>query len=224
MRPGPEDVQARRMTSALGQLELCNVAASGKAHSEDLVQAADSAAWLFDGASAHDDTDTWTDHDASWFVCQLSQALTAQLGRLADRDLTEILAAAIGHVSSLHTQLCPHLPSAHTPSATAVIVRRSTQNLEYLVLGDSTLLVQTNDGEVHHHADKRLSAIAPDIRDSIHQQLHHAATTSRRTAISSEPCTLQNEPHATATADTGSPATTHMPRSQPHRPLQPRRP
>jgi hypothetical protein len=173
MRPGADDVQTRRITSSLGQLKLCNVVASGKAHSEDLVQTADSAAWLFDGASAHDDTDACTEHDASWFVCQLSQALSAQLGRLADRDLTDILAAAIGHVSSLHTQLCPHVPSRHGPSATAVIVRRREEALEYLVLGDSALLVQTGDGEVHHHSDKRLSAIAPDIRDSIHQDLHH---------------------------------------------------
>jgi Protein phosphatase 2C len=171
MQPESDETQTRRITSSLGQLELCNIAASGKAHSDDLVQATDSAAWLFDGASAHDDTDACTDHDASWFVCELSQALATQLGQLADRDLTDILAAAISQVSNLHTQLCPHVPSGHGPSATAVIVRRNTQNLEYLVLGDSTLLVQTSDGEIHHHSDKRLSAIAPHLRTSIHQGL-----------------------------------------------------
>jgi hypothetical protein len=160
------------MTSALGQLELCNVAAPGKAQSEDLAQAVDAAAWLFDGASAHDDADACTDHDASWFVCQLSQALTSELHRLPDRDLRNVLAAAIGEVSSVHTRLCPQVPAGHGPSATAVIVRRRKQALEYLVLGDSTLLVQTADGEVYHHSDKRLSTIAPDVRDSIRQALH----------------------------------------------------
>jgi Protein phosphatase 2C len=171
MQTGP-DTETHRVTSALGQLELCNLAASGKAHSEDLVEAVGSAAWLFDGASAHDDADACTDHDASWFVCQLSQALAAQLSRPPDRDLRDVLAAAIRHVSSLHTQLCPQVPAGHGPSATAVIVRRREQALEYLVLGDSTLLVQTADGDVNHHSDKRLNAIAPDVRDSIRQALH----------------------------------------------------
>jgi hypothetical protein len=117
-------------SSATCAFELCNVAASGRAHSEDLVQTANSAAWLFDGASAHHDTDACTDHDASWFVRQLSEALASQLNRPADRDLTEILAASIGQVSTLHTQLCPHVPAGHGPSATAVIVRRRQQALE----------------------------------------------------------------------------------------------
>jgi hypothetical protein len=166
------DAETRRMTSALGHLELCNVAAPGKAQSEDLVQTTDSAAWLFDGASAHDDADACSDHDASWFVCQLSQALASELSRPPDRALRDVLATAIGHVSTLHTQLCPQVRTGHGPSATAVIVRRRKDALEYLVLGDSTLLVQTGDGDVHHHSDKRLSTIAPDLRDTIHQALH----------------------------------------------------
>jgi hypothetical protein len=173
MQPASDHLQAHRVTSALGQLKLCSVAALGKAQSEDLVQTAHSAAWLFDGASAHDDADACTDHDASWFVRQLSQAVASQLSRPVDRGLTDILAAAIGQISILHSQLCPQVPAGHGPSATAVIVRRRQQALEYLVLGDSTLLVQTGDGDIHHHSDKRLSAIAPDIRESIRQGLHH---------------------------------------------------
>jgi hypothetical protein len=164
--------ETRRVTSALGQLELCNVGAPGKAQTEDLVQCTDSAAWLLDGASAHDDADACADHDASRFVCQLSHALTAQLSRQPDRDLRDILTAAIGHVSTVHTQFCPHVPAGHGPSATAVIVRRREQAFEYLVLGDSTLLVQTGAGAVRHHSDKRLSALAPDVRNAIRQALH----------------------------------------------------
>ena len=197
MQPGA-DAQTRRMTSALGQLELCNVAAPGKTHSEDLIQTAGSAAWLLDGASAHDDANTCNDHDASWFVCQLSHALTAQLSRPPDHDLRDVLAAAIGHVSTVHTQLCPQVPAGHGPSATAVIVRRRKQALEYLILGDSTLLVQTRDGEVHHHSDKRLSTIAPDVRHSIRQGLHdgcgynHAAHHDRLRALHAAERSMRN--------------------------------
>ena len=198
MQTGADVTETRRMTSALGQLELCNVAAPGKAHSEDLVQTADSAAWLFDGASAHDDADACNDHDASWFVCQLSQALGAQLSRPPDRDLRHVLATAIDLVNTLHTQLCPQVPTGHGPSATAVIVRRREQALEYLVLGDSTLLIQTTDGGVHHHSDKRLSTIAPDVRNSIHQGLHdgccynHAAHHDRLRALHAAERAMRN--------------------------------
>ena len=197
MQPG-SDVETRHMTSALGQLELCNLAAPGKAQSEDLVQAVDAAAWLFDGASAHDDADACTDHDASWFVCQLSQALASELSRPPDRDLRDVLAIAIGRVSTLHTQLCPQVPAGHGPSATAVIVRRREQALEYLVLGDSTLLVQTGEGEVHHHSDKRLSTIAPDVRDSIRRALRdgcgydHAAHCDRLRALHAAERAMRN--------------------------------
>lgn len=163
--------QTRRVNSLLGRIELGNVAAVGKTNSDDLVDTAGSAAWLFDGASAHDDPAACEEHDAAWFVCQLSLALAAELSEQADRTLRDTLAAAIGRVSALHARLCPRVPTGHGPSATAVVARRRHQALEYLVLGDSALLVQTGDGEVYHHSDKRLSTIAAHLRDSIRQGL-----------------------------------------------------
>jgi hypothetical protein len=38
MQSAPDDPKTRRVTSPLGRLELCNVAAAGKAQSEDLLQ------------------------------------------------------------------------------------------------------------------------------------------------------------------------------------------
>jgi hypothetical protein len=198
MKPSPRTLQLRRVTSELGRLELCNVAAAGATHSEDLVETAGSAAWLLDGASAHDDPAACTDHDASWFVQQLSQALAAELSQPPDRALRAILAGAIGRVSTLHAQLCPHIASGHGPSATAVIVRRRNQALEYLVLGDSALLIQTGDAKVHHHSDDRLSAIAPHLRDSIRQALRagrgydHPAHRDRVRALHATEQTMRN--------------------------------
>jgi hypothetical protein len=171
MQPVDENLQIRRVRSALGRLELCNVAAPGKAHSEDLVDTTDSAAWLLDGASAHYDAAACTDHDAPWFVRQLSHGLATELSQPGPRALTDLLCAAIDRVGTLHTQLCPHVPPGHGPSATVVIVRRRDQALEYLVLGDSALLVQTADDEINHHRDTRLSAIAADLRDTISRTL-----------------------------------------------------
>jgi Protein phosphatase 2C len=160
----------RQVDSVLGHLELCNVPAPDKKRSEDLVDTTDSAAWLFDGTNADDDPDACDLHDASWFVQQLSHALTATLNRRPAPHLRTALANAIAQVGDAHAQLCPRA-ARHRAAATAVIVRRSDQALEYLVLGDSALLVQTRDKRVHHHSDKRLSTLAPAIRDSIHRAL-----------------------------------------------------
>lgn len=159
------------MDSPLGRVELCNVAATDNAQSEDLVKTAGSAAWLLDGAGAHDDPQACKRHDASWFVQQLSHALAAELGEAPARHLHATLAGAIARVDSLHERLCPHVLQGHGPAATAVIVRRRSQTLDYLVLGDSALLVQTGDGQVHHHSDKRLSTVDPRLRESIHLAL-----------------------------------------------------
>lgn len=166
-----ETTQTRHVTSPLGHLHLANVAAIGKSRSEDLVDTAGSAAWLLDGASARGDPEACPQHDASWFVCQLSQALATELCEPAGRDLRDVLATGIERIGSLHAQLCPRIPTGHGPSATVVIVRRHARELDYLVLGDSTLLVQTAGGEVEHHSDTRLSAIAPHVRDAMRQAL-----------------------------------------------------
>lgn len=165
--------QIRQLDSELGHVELCNIPAPGKPRSEDLVQTAGSAAWLFDGTSAHDDPHACDQHDGVWFVEQLSQALADELTRAPPHPLVaDALAAAITRVASSHSQLCPDTRRGHGPSATAVVVRRRAEELEYLVLGDSALLVQTHDGQVHHHSDKRLSTVEPRLRKSIHLALH----------------------------------------------------
>lgn len=161
----------RRVSSVLGRMELGNVAATGKAQSDDLVDTAGSAAWLFDGASAHDDPAACDAHDASWFVQQLSQSLGSELSKSAERELRHTFATAIARVSARHAQLCPHVRSGHGPLAAAVIVRRRHGALEYLILGDSALLVQSGDGQVNHHSDKRLSTVAADLRGAIQQGL-----------------------------------------------------
>jgi hypothetical protein len=166
-----ENTQTRHVTSALGDLRLANVAAIGKNRSDDLVGTAGSSAWLLDGASAHNDPEACLQHDVSWFVCQLSQALATELCESVDRDLRDVLATSIRRVNSLHAQMCSQTAKGHRASATVVIVRRHHDVLQHLVLGDSALLVQTAGGEVHHHSDTRLSAIAPHVRGAIRQAL-----------------------------------------------------
>jgi hypothetical protein len=163
----------RYVDSPLGHIALCNVPALGKSRSEDLVDTAGSAAWLLDGASAYDDRDACQEHDALWFVQHLSRALAVELTNGTSRTLRDTLATAIARVNVLHGEFCPRQVPGHGPSATALIVRRINDALEYLVLGDSALIVQTHDGQVHHHSDKRLSNVHPRDRALIRQALRN---------------------------------------------------
>jgi hypothetical protein len=111
-------MQMRHVTSPLGHLHLANVAAIGKSRSEDLVDTVGSVAWLLDGAGARGDPNACRQHDASWFVCQLSQALAREFRESAGRDLRDVLAISIERVGSQHARLCPQIATGHGPSAT----------------------------------------------------------------------------------------------------------
>lgn len=88
--------------------------------------------------------------------------------------LVEGLATAIAAVAEEHHQTCPPSRESLGPSAAAALVRHRAEALEYLLLGDVTLLIQT-ESEVAHHCDRRLSTVAPDTRARIRSHLQHGA-------------------------------------------------
>ncbi len=105
-------------------------------------------------------------HSVPWFTARLGGALTELT--LSGRDLTlpEILSRAIGRTAEAHAQTC-ELSHPRTPQATVVVTRWSADTLEYLVLSDSVLLLQSPDGTVREVLDDRLarlprSALASD--------------------------------------------------------------
>lgn len=105
-------------------------------------------------------------HSVSWFTARLGGSLTELT--VSDRDLTlpEILSQAIGRTADAHAHTC-ELSHPRTPQATVVLTRWSADTLEYLVLSDSALLLQSPDGTVAPVLDDRLdrlprSALATD--------------------------------------------------------------
>lgn len=169
----------------LGELELYTEPAPERHANEDVIDADGSAAWLLDGASAGDDPRACTEHDAAWYANQLSAAIRDGLALDSRRALTSVLADAIAAVTEQHNRLCPNVPRGHGPTSTVLIVRRRNDGLDYLVLGDSTLLVETNDGTVHDHSDKRLGDVAFEIRAEIHASLRagHGYETAHRERV-----------------------------------------
>ncbi|WP_328553472.1 protein phosphatase 2C domain-containing protein [Streptomyces sp. NBC_00358] len=97
-------------------------------------------------------------HPVSWFSARLGGALTELSVSQGDLPLADVLSHAIRRVAAAHADTCD-LSHPRTPQATVVLARWSASEVEYLVLSDSVLLVESPAGEVGALLDDRLSRL-----------------------------------------------------------------
>lgn len=126
---------------------------------EDWYAATDDVLIVLDGATIR--TETGCIHGLPWYVRQLGAALLAG-AHDASTPLRDVLSAAIRQVSRLHADTCD-LTHPGTPSAAVGIVRRGNGQLEWLVLGDISILVSTTNRLIVV-VDERVSQTALDER------------------------------------------------------------
>lgn len=104
-------------------------------------------------------------HDVPWYVTRLGGALLELTGSRRDLTLTQCLSEAISRTATAHFSTCD-LSHARTPQATVVLARWSESPgglVEYLVLSDSVLLLETS--EVTPVRDTRLDELLPSVRE-----------------------------------------------------------
>jgi len=112
---------------------------------EDFVGAVPAAALLLDGAGIPD-TESICSHGVQWYTHRLGGALVGRLSRDDGRDLAAILADAIEEIAADHRSTCD-ITNPSSPQATVAIVRAHAGRLDYLLLGDSFLVLdQAGDG------------------------------------------------------------------------------
>ncbi|MFE0515011.1 hypothetical protein [Streptomyces sp. NPDC058964] len=97
-------------------------------------------------------------HSVPWFTARLGGALTELTVSGRDLTPTEILSAAIARTAEAHVSTCD-LSHPRTPQATVVLARWSADTVEYLVLSDSVLLLESPGGVVTPVVDDRLSRL-----------------------------------------------------------------
>jgi hypothetical protein len=97
-------------------------------------------------------------HSVAWFSARLGGALAELTVSFRDLTLREILSRAILRTSEAHAASCD-LSHPRTPQATVVVARWSSETVEYLILSDSALLVESPDGAVTAVLDERLSRL-----------------------------------------------------------------
>ncbi|MBL3666658.1 protein phosphatase 2C domain-containing protein [Streptomyces sp. M2CJ-2] len=105
-------------------------------------------------------------HSVPWFTARLGGALAELTVSLPDVPLADLLSRALVRTADAHVETCD-LSHPRTPQATVVLARWSPESVEYLVLSDSVLLVESPDGAVTPLLDDRLallprSALATD--------------------------------------------------------------
>ncbi|MDQ1008324.1 hypothetical protein QFZ82_002809 [Streptomyces sp. V4I23] len=102
-------------------------------------------------------------HGVPWFTARLGGALVELSGSRRDLPLTGVLSEAIRRTADAHRGTCD-LSHVRTPQATVVLARwgGAADEVEYLVLSDSTLLLESADGSVRAVLDDRLDRLPRD--------------------------------------------------------------
>jgi hypothetical protein len=117
----------------------------GDAPNEDWCGVTADAVVVLDGVSVLPGIVSGCVHETPWYVRQLGIRLLSAMTRDPSRPLAAVLGAAIAEVTALHADTCD-LSTIGAPSATVAAVRSAGPELEYLVLADVTVVLETASG------------------------------------------------------------------------------
>jgi hypothetical protein len=115
-------------------------------------------------------------HGVPWFTARLGGALLGLVSTQPERTLADCLAEAIGGTADAHRETCD-LTQIQTPQSTVIAVRWQSDQLDYLVLSDSILVLQASDLSVTAILDEPRNRMAPQtlarldtLREAIEEQ------------------------------------------------------
>jgi Protein phosphatase 2C len=175
---------------------------------EDFIAATASVAVVIDGASVPPELGTGCGHGTAWFARQLGTQLLALLSTEANRSPADNLAQAITAVAALHAGTCD-LGHPGSPSATVAILREQPDAVDYLVLGDTTILLEEPTG-IRVITDDRLEHVAAVQHGAMHQHATGSADHARSFAeLVAEQRRHRNHPDGFWVASTDPDAAQH---------------
>ncbi|MEH1165657.1 hypothetical protein V6V47_09740 [Micromonospora sp. CPCC 205539] len=139
--------------------------APGRPVNEDLVFRFGPLVGVLDGATVPEGFDTGCVHGPEWYVRHLAARLGVAEAARPSARLTSNLAAAILAVRADHGDQCD-LDHPGTPSSTVCLLRDCGDQVDYLVLCDSPLVLDTG-GQVSVVNDDRLEVAMADLRRTV---------------------------------------------------------
>lgn len=138
--------------------------APGRLENEDVVFRFGPLVGLLDGATVPDGFETGCVHGPGWYVRHLAARIGLALAARPAATLMSSLAAAILAVRADHGGDCD-LDHPGTPSSTVCLLREGGDQVDYLVLCDSPLVLDTG-GQVSVVSDERLDTAMAELRDT----------------------------------------------------------
>lgn len=111
---------------------------------EDFAGAAPGAVVLIDGAGIPG-TESICRHGVAWYAHRLGGLLLGRLSRGNGVDLATALGDAIDEIAAMHRDTCD-ITNPSSPQATVAILRCDASRAEYLLLGDSFLVLDRVEG------------------------------------------------------------------------------
>jgi hypothetical protein len=127
---------------------------------EDLALTGPDFVVVLDGATAPQGVESGCRHSVAWLVSQLATHLATPLLTHSHAPLTDLLADAITTVRATHANTCD-LTNPDSPSSTVAMVRLHSEQVEYLVLADSPIVMRSPAGVITVHSDDRIDLL-PD--------------------------------------------------------------
>lgn len=190
------------------QVTLASRHSPQAASNEDFIGATADAVVVVDGASVPPGLGTGCGHGTAWFARRLGTQLLALLSTEADHSPADSLAQAITEVAALHAGTCD-LAHPGSPSATVAILREQPDTVEYLVLGDTTVLLEEPAG-IRVVTDDRLEQVAAVQHGAMHQHATGSADHARSFAeLVTEQRRHRNHPEGFWVASTDPAAAQH---------------
>lgn len=147
-----------------GQHRRLSAPARPDRDNEDAVWTGDGVVVLVDGAGLPQELRAGCRHSVTWFA----RTVADELGRrLTDRStrMRQALHATISAVAGSHRAGCDL--GAGSPSATAAAWRTHGDQVELLVLCDSSLILVGDDGPVHLSDDRLAQVTAPRVEAAL---------------------------------------------------------
>ncbi|MEU5214721.1 hypothetical protein AB0G79_00780 [Streptomyces sp. NPDC020807] len=140
----------------------------GTTPNEDWVAATSSLAIVLDGVSTAG-LATGCRHGVPWYVARLGSRLVKALAD-SNESLVEGLATALEEVAALHPEC--DLANPGTPSATVAVLRQRDALLDHLVLADSPIVLEGDQGFTVI-TDLRVDDVLPELREEVEQYETH---------------------------------------------------
>jgi serine/threonine protein phosphatase PrpC len=147
-------------------IQLATIAGRDDRPNEDFPAALPGCAVLLDGAGGPAEMPTGCVHGTGWYVRQLGARLLAGMETEPETSLTELLADGISAVAERHAGTCD-LSNPGTPSTTVVMARLGPGAVQWLVLGDSSLVFGRDGQEPAVISDQRIEEVAVAEQDAM---------------------------------------------------------